>query len=187
MASSCAGAVAQRGGQRSDGPAGRHCSTDGTHPMQERDDGGTVHTTPYPTNPPTPAQPASALYTMQELEAQDAASSSPVLLEAAAAAATFAVPAGTALPLSCTCQPRTCDCDKTCYCHIRPSSYAGDRIAAPAPAGGGLPPHTPLHDCACNVGTVGGYSFDAGNTVDCDCVQAQCRCSQTCTCPEAPA
>lgn len=130
--------------------------------------------TPPHAQHPRPLQARDAGAALEALQAA-------VLLEAEAPT-TLTAP----LPLSCACKPRACTCDKTCYCHIRPSTYAGDRLAPPAVDGGGLPAHAPLHNCACNVGSVGGYSFEAGNSVDCDCAQAQCTCTQACDCPQAP-
>jgi len=85
------------------------------------------------------------------------------------------------VPLGCECRDADCECEKTCYCRVRTTPYAGSRLQPPA----GLPGligREPLHDCACGVVEVGGPGFDAGNGIDCDCRRASCVCARNCTC-----
>lgn len=103
-----------------------------------------------------------------------------VLLETAVSTGAVALPTDAAL--RCECEDVGCECDKTCLCRIRSGAeFGGDRLEPPADLAG-LAPATPLHDCACNIGEVGGPGFDAGNTVDCDCARASCACKRRCRC-----
>lgn len=119
-----------------------------------------------------------------------AAAAAPALATPSSASASLFTTAGDAgLPegVDCTCEPATCECDKTCFCGVRTTPYAGARRAPPAglTALGALPA---AHDCACSIGEVGGPGIaDSSNTVDCDCLAAPCDCSRRCTCSPPPA
>jgi hypothetical protein len=88
------------------------------------------------------------------------------------------------LRLNCKCKPHSCDCDKRCYCRIRTPPYVGARMSPPDI--GSLSGMSPEHSCQCNLGEVGGNGFNPGNTIDCDCNIAKCKCSQKCVCPTEP-
>lgn len=96
-----------------------------------------------------------------------------------------AAAAGLPADMNCHCKLHSCDCDKQCYCHIRTSAYVGARLQPPSDFPG-ISGTSPMHQCSCNLADVGGHGFEAGNTVDCDCLSANCKCTQSCTCESKP-
>lgn len=85
--------------------------------------------------------------------------------------------------LDCQCAPSACECDKTCFCRVRTDGYQGHKILPPADLEP-LSAMPPDHDCACNIGEVGGPGLGTvfQNTIDCDCATAQCGCTRKCKC-----
>jgi hypothetical protein len=120
---------------------------------------------------------------LREWRAGAAGGAPALFLEVGAGAAAAPAPAADAA-LDCTCAPAACACDKTCFCGVRATPYAGHRRAPPEglPPLGALPPD---HDCACTLGEVGGLGVaDMANTIDCDCSAAPCECKRTCACTQ---
>lgn len=92
-------------------------------------------------------------------------------------------PSGLPSDLDCRCQPSACKCDKQCFCRVRTDAFEGNRLEPPSGLSA-LADMPPDHDCACNMGDVGGPGFDSLNTIDCDCLVAACACARKCTCSQ---